>query len=131
MTEWITDRLPTERDADGDGDVRVPRDLGADPLTLYGYQFYKWIVPGQPWWSRNAATAPEPAPESAPEPAPEPAPVAGRKIVQFVHVPENDYHGQKAFALCDDGTMWTSSISNTMCAPWQQLPPIPQREPQS
>jgi hypothetical protein len=122
MTEWITDRLPTERDADAQGDVRIPSLPDRKPCdNTDTWQHWSLVVPGQSWWSHFA-----------PEPAPEPAPVAGRKVVQIdVMQPENDYHGQKAFALCDDGTMWTSSISNTMCAPWQQLPPIPQPEPQT
>lgn len=60
--EWITDRLPTEADADGDGDVRVPRRHGKDPAVSRWCQHYTLIVPGQPWWSENAAQRVEPAP---------------------------------------------------------------------
>jgi hypothetical protein len=48
--EWITDRLPTEADADGDLLVRVP----PPPCPHQdGWQHYSLIVPGQPWWSHR------------------------------------------------------------------------------
>jgi hypothetical protein len=52
--EWITDRLPTEVDADGEGDVRVPRRAVNKPPVGF-YQHHTLIVPGQPWWSEKAA----------------------------------------------------------------------------
>jgi hypothetical protein len=63
--KWITHRPPTEADADGDGDVKVPD--GIDTVPPYGfYQHHTLIVPGQPWWSRKAA---ERAEVAAPAPA--------------------------------------------------------------
>jgi hypothetical protein len=61
--DWITDRLPTAADADGDGDVRVPRRNAQHPEgERTWYQHYTLIVPGQPWWSSRAAQRVEPAP---------------------------------------------------------------------
>jgi hypothetical protein len=48
--EWITHRLPTKADGDGEGDVRVPRDSEG---TAWWFQHYSLIVPGQPWWSHR------------------------------------------------------------------------------
>jgi hypothetical protein len=52
---WITDRLPTEADADSDGDVKVP--LAKSHVTVANWLYQRWdvIVPGQPWWSQKAA----------------------------------------------------------------------------
>jgi hypothetical protein len=57
--DWITDRLPTEPDANAGGDVRVPRDSEGDE---WWFQHYSLVVPGQPWWSEKAAQRVEPAP---------------------------------------------------------------------
>jgi hypothetical protein len=46
-SEWITDRLPTKADANGDGEVQVPRSAR--------WQHHTLIVPGQPWWTPWAA----------------------------------------------------------------------------
>jgi hypothetical protein len=54
---WITDRLPTRKDADSDGDVWLPRESFADPIDgdrTYA-NYLAVIAPGQPWWSPNAA----------------------------------------------------------------------------
>jgi hypothetical protein len=65
--EWITDRLPTEADADRDGDVRVPRALAQNPRTGgWWFQRYRLIVPGQPWWSEKAAERAEVKPVAVP-----------------------------------------------------------------
>jgi len=44
--EWITDRLPTEADGDGDGDVWMRRAPGSD-----GARFIHWtfVWPGMDW----------------------------------------------------------------------------------
>jgi hypothetical protein len=64
--EWITDRLPTEADADGDGDVRVPRRHAGAPGERWWYQHYSLIVPGQPWWSPRVPERVEVEPVAAP-----------------------------------------------------------------
>ena len=54
--EWITDRLPTAANADGDGDVRVPTRLGATtPDRGWSYCHHTLVLPCQPWWSEKAA----------------------------------------------------------------------------
>jgi hypothetical protein len=52
---WITDRLPTEADADSDGDVRIPQSNSQGPEIDWRFQQWDLIVPGQPWWSHKAA----------------------------------------------------------------------------
>jgi len=44
--EWITDRLPTEADGDGDGDVR--RRHWSDP-SEYDLAHWSHVGPGAPW----------------------------------------------------------------------------------
>ena len=85
MAEWITHRLPTEADVDGDNDVLIPWKYGCTPESDYqSWQYYRWVVPGQPWWPGNAkaredaaaeqeaAAAAHPAPAAEPTPAPAP-----------------------------------------------------------
>jgi hypothetical protein len=52
--EWITDRLPTEADADGEGDVKVPDAFGGGKR----WQHYSLVDLGQPWRSALAWVAP-------------------------------------------------------------------------
>jgi len=108
--EWITHRLPTEADADGDGEVHVPREPGDDPRESYTYQHRILIVPGQPWWSPGAAERVE---------VEAPAPALTRKVVQIA-TPERSL----LVALCNDSTMWALETAG----PWHQLPAIPQPE---
>ena len=108
--EWITDRLPTEADADVDGDVRVPRGRAQDPAgERWWYQHYSLIVPGQPWWSPRVSERVEVEPVAVPAPT--------RKVVQIAAA------GEDLFALCDDGTTWALGSKG-----WTQLPAIPQPE---
>jgi len=107
--EWITDRLPTEADADEDGDVRVPRRHALGPEEGWWYQHHTLIVPGQPWWSERV---PEPVEV---EPAPVPAPT---RNVDWI-----TSGGSELYALCDDGTIWILGHPG-----WTQLPAIPQPE---
>jgi hypothetical protein len=132
--DWITDRLPTERDADGYGNVRIPKypadlpDKSRDGSRVY--QHYSLIIPGQPWWSRWAVQA-----DPTPAEPPAPAPVAERKIVQVAVLPENETEDKIVnpclFALCNDGTLFGLPLKNEMSTDaWHQLPPIPQPDPQ-
>jgi hypothetical protein len=62
---WITDRPPTEADADGDGDVLIcttPR------LNLEDWEYEKWndVTPGWPWRHTYNWTPPTPEPEPTP-----------------------------------------------------------------
>jgi len=106
--EWITDRLPTEADADGDGYVHVPETPGDIPPEGW-YQHYSLVVPGQLWWSEKVAERVEV------EPVPAPAPT--RNVVQIAGA------GNYLCALCNDNTVWSLGSSG-----WTQLPAIPQPE---
>ena len=44
--QWITDRLPTEADADKNGDVMAKSRPGSG---LGVFHHWKWVAPGQPW----------------------------------------------------------------------------------
>jgi hypothetical protein len=102
--EWITDRLPTEADADGDGGVRVPTQPNA-PVSLdlnsYAYQHYTLVVPGQPWWSDEAAARVDVA-------APAPAFAVGqqwrRRNGKVVTVTQLDPGTE--FPICTDDNYW-------------------------
>jgi hypothetical protein len=111
MNEWITDRLPTRADADADGDVRVRYETGGAPEDGV-YVHYSVVVPGQPWWSRNAAAR-------AAQPTPPPAPAPTRVVTALAIDSE-----VTVIAACDDGTMW---IRQPMDG-WGQIPSIPQPE---
>ena len=73
MTNWITDRPPTEADADWDGDVRIRYSPGS---WISKHVHWSYVGAGVPWLPPSKP-APEPlatAPE--PQPAPEPAPAS-------------------------------------------------------
>ena len=46
MPEWITDRLPTEADADQIGRVVIGKNL-----SDYTFLHFSFVGPGQPWYS--------------------------------------------------------------------------------
>jgi hypothetical protein len=51
---WITHRQPTAADADGQGDVWLPRRI-ADPIDGdTTFVNYRTVVLGQPWYSKHA-----------------------------------------------------------------------------
>ena len=111
MNEWITDRLPTAADADQDGDVKIPykpRNIPEQGVFAH----YSVVVPGQPWWSRNAAAR-------ATRPTPPPAPAPARVVTALAI--DSDV---TVIAACNDGTMW---IRQPMGG-WGQIPSIPQPE---
>ena len=110
MTEWITDRLPTAEDADADGDVKIKTGRYQEPGEGE-YAHYTLIVPGQPWWSRNAAAR---AAQQTPPPAPAPTRVVYAMCAAFDNM----------YAACNDGTVWARS---PMCG-WEQVASIPQPE---
>ena len=111
MAEWITDRLPTAADADEDGDVQILTRRDIHPTSGH-YAEYECIVPGQPWWSRNAAA------RAAQTPAPAPAPA---RVVTAMTAA-----GTKVIAACNDGTVWI--YSSTIGGNWTQVVSIPQPE---
>lgn len=105
-TDWITDRPPTEADADADGEVLTPL-LRPGPWSA----FTKWdqVPAGLPWrhtsWWR-AASAPAPAPATTPR--------------LFTSI---TYADDRYIALADDGTAWFNFGKG-----WLQLEPLPARE---
>lgn len=108
MSEWITDRLPTWQDADKDCEVLAPYKPDTSPEDGV-YIHYTVIVPGQPWWSPNAAARP------TPPPAPAPA-----RVVTALAIDSDDV----IIAACNDGTLWAMSLGKQWC----QLSSIPQPE---
>jgi hypothetical protein len=107
MAEWITDRLPTAEDADSDGEVIIRRDS-----KLRGYMHWSCVVPGQPWWSPNAAAR-------AAQPTPPPAPAPTRVVTAMAAA------GTRFYVACNDGTIWTMG---NLGGEWYQLHSIPQPE---
>jgi hypothetical protein len=127
---WITNRLPAEADADADGDVRIPLSVDAAMSSpersaaeigwTRAHSHHGLIVPGQPWWSEEAAANPAP-------PATSPAPAPTRKVVQIaVESPPTEGDYAYIYALCNDGTILFHGAGTDQ--PWRQLPPIPQPE---
>lgn len=96
--DWITDRLPTEADADGDGDVLCLR---------YRMDIASWknVESGEPWLPF--------APPSTPQP---------RRIVSITRTVYGAIHTIDAVA--DDGTAWWKVPSEVN---WTQLPALPDR----
>jgi len=110
MSEWITDRLPSEADADFEGDVRFRGSPDCEPESA-PHIHYTCVVPGQPWWSGRAARAAEPTPPPAPAPA--------RVVTALTFDPDD-----VIIAACNDGTLWAMSLGKQWC----QLSSIPQPE---
>jgi hypothetical protein len=109
--DWITSRQPDAEDADADGDVFIPQtgDEAPSKSNLQNWQHWSLVVPGQPWWSKEAASTPTPAP------------APGRKVVQISAFSRNQ--ASVMHALCNDGTMWQIAAGSPI---WTQIPPIPQ-----
>jgi hypothetical protein len=114
MAEWITDRLPTAADADADGDVKIIKTGRFQDPENGDFAHYTLIVPGQPWWSRNAAAR-------AAQPTPPPAPAPTRVVTAMCAAYDNMY------AACNDGTVWARSPMRDWCG-WEQVDSIPQPE---
>jgi hypothetical protein len=120
--DWITHRLPTAADADFDGDVwlpEVPKALPGD-CSENSWQHWSIVVPGQPWWSEEAAANPAP-PATSPAPAPAPT----RKVVQIAVAPNTPEKKTTLYALCSDSSIWWISDCSAF---WTQIPPVPQPE---
>lgn len=106
MLPWITNRLPTEKDADVDGDIVCVCDFGG------GWQIRpaKDLRPGTPWLPYNPPGQPWQHSQTVP-----------RKIVQLID--SSDLSG--CLALADDGTLWQWRPNSTS---WAQIKPLPDRE---
>jgi hypothetical protein len=64
---WITHRQPTAADADGQGDVWIPRSPGESTSGITTFVNYGLITLGQPWWSPYVPSKAEPEPEPEPD----------------------------------------------------------------
>jgi hypothetical protein len=110
MTDWITDRPPTEADGDCDGDVLMQQRPGKEPQA-----FVHWshACPGVPW-KRTAWWRP-PA-----QPQPEPRRFAS--LTPLVH-PSGPV---RWVAVDQDGRGWWMTPGDS----WVELLPLPTREEQ-
>jgi hypothetical protein len=111
---WITHRLPTDRDADSDGEVTIPQSPNDAPGDRMRYQHFSLVVLGQPWYSFKEASD-EP---TQPEPTP-----ATRKIIQIAVDTSSETYSGCVFALCSDGSLW--SRQDLYGKPWERHPDIP------
>ena len=104
-TDWITDRLPTEADADGHGEV-----LAQD--EPWG-SFTEWeaVTTGTPWRHTSTWRSPDGA-----------TPTTTTIPRKFTSITRADY---RYLALADDGTAWEGYGNG-----WVQLDPLPAREVQ-
>ena len=102
--DWITDRLPTEADADSAGDVVIQPDHDQWGMT----EWYN-VPESTPWLAFKPADAVE----------------AGqrRRIVSLSRTVYGAVHTLDAVA--DDGTAWWKVPGE---ADWTQLPALPDRE---
>lgn len=107
--DWITDRLPTEADADSAGDVVVRLDHDQWDMT----EWYN-VPESTPWVAFEPADAANFLNEVAA------AVEAGnrRRIISTVEVEGT------AMAVADDGTAWYLSAD---WSSWTQLPALPDR----
>jgi hypothetical protein len=118
MSEWITDRLPTAEDADGDGFVRIMTRRGSHPTNGH-FAKYDCIVPGQPWWSERVPRVPRvPRAARAAQQTPPPAPAPARVVTAMT------YANNVLYAACNDGTVWARRLAGD----WLQADSIPQPE---
>jgi hypothetical protein len=115
---WITDRLPTCKDANSQGNVWLPQETGDSAESEDGtfVNYLAIAALGQPWWSPNAADR---ANQSAPTEADR---IAARQAVQIAFA-ALDTEKTCLIALCNDGSLWCLQA----CSPeWAELPAIPQ-----
>jgi hypothetical protein len=122
--DWITDCVPTEADADEDGEVKICTSPG---LAMEDWWYEKWdrVTLGWPWrhckLGDSPAFTPEPTP-AAPEPEPE---KATRGFLAFTRA-----RCQDGFIDCAIGTDHTAFIrfSAVACLPgdWVPVRPLPQ-----
>lgn len=121
MTYWITHRQPTAADADGDGDVFVPRDY--PPNDQAQYVSFQYVGPAVPWMHSDCYQGTFPA---EPQDTPAPAPVVRtfRHISGLVAANGSTY----VTAVADDGTAWYRQFPSNRFQDdeWLPHPPLPQ-----
>lgn len=103
-TDWITDRPPTEADADEHGLVLARWPYKSNPALLWSSPAeWEAVTTGTPWrhtsmWGSAPTTIP-------------------RKFTSITHADD------RYLALADDGTAWEDYGNG-----WVQLDPLPARE---
>ena len=102
MTDWITDRLPTEADADEHGEVL------AQGKTWSGFVKWKRVTTGTHWRHTSLWRSPDGV---------APTTTIPRKFTSITHSDD------RYLALADDGTAWFNFGKG-----WLQLDPLPARE---
>jgi hypothetical protein len=105
-TDWITDRPPTEADADEHGEVLAQLPSGFKPGETWS-SFTEWehVTTGTPW--RHTSMWPPAAPTTT----------IPRLFTSITHADD------RYLALADDGTAWEDYGNG-----WVQLDPLPARE---
>jgi len=111
MTEWITDRPPTEADADPDGDVLVQK----RPAVFVAVP-WQYVAAGAPW-RRTALWC-----QVTPAAKPTPKALQPRRYVSISRMVDAHRHGSILDAVADDGTAWWCLSDVT---PWKQHAPLP------
>ena len=101
MVSWITDRPPTEADADANGEVLAQGE---------GWIEWKHVTTGTHWRHTILWRSPDGA---------APATTIPRKFTSIT------YADDRLVALADDGTAW---FNFSFGSGWVQLPPLPARE---
>lgn len=102
---WITNRLPTEADADEFGRVVV---LGVGVKT-FNTRHWSNVEKFQPWLKF--------------EPVSNPLNGKLRPYKCFYGSPETDHSVETRYAVAEDGTAWYKKGNG----PWQQETPLPER----
>lgn len=104
-TDWITDRLPTEADADEHGEVLAQLPFGLSPAATWSTTLEWDEVPtGAPWRHTSIWGA-------------TPTTTIPRLFTSITHTDD------RYLALADDGTAWFNFGNG-----WMQLDPLPARE---
>lgn len=137
MSEWITDRQPTQADEDGDGEV-VMRRFPDGRKSTAGYPdalvAAAHVGPGIPW--KHAGTwRPRPEPEPTPEPLAEPELTpqtrkVPRGFLALYDMPKNNPGGPErvVVAIATDHTAWFRDLHDGLGFGWIQVPTLPDRE---
>jgi len=115
MTYWISDRVPTEKDADADGDVVVcPNRQGSLHFTFRAWDAVRLGEPWLPFIDPRKSEESRLADTSQPPTA---SPVE-RRFVSLIS------HSAALIAIADDGTAWIQQhASDCDWYPLRALPP--------
>lgn len=116
MTDWITDRQPTEAEGDTHGYVVVPRGPDLRDKLL---QHWSYVGPGVPWHHCSGWQPPAPVAEPA-RPATEP-----RRFVSISRTIVSD-EDHILDAIADDGTAWF--LRSNVWSRWRPMVSLPEYE---